>query len=155
MREWSGLDRPTTWLLWTSLLLAFLHHIDHALRVDHSGWPFRDAVTPFTYSLLAYPVILFALFGPRSLYWMRWGLLAGATAFTLYAHTAIESPATQFNMWAFNSSLHAEGLNNALNVRSSTLGFLSVAIGMTLNVIAVVSTVAMLWQGLRTRSADP
>ncbi|VXC84113.1 hypothetical protein [Sphingomonas sp. AX6] len=57
-------------------MLGILHHIDHVLRVDHSGWPFRDVVTPFTFSLLAYPILLFALLGPRRWFWARWALLA-------------------------------------------------------------------------------
>jgi hypothetical protein len=32
--------------------LATLHHVDHVLRVDHSGWPFLRQVTPFTFSLV-------------------------------------------------------------------------------------------------------
>ncbi|MGA7622005.1 MAG: hypothetical protein WB630_02945 [Candidatus Acidiferrales bacterium] len=34
----------------TSFVLGICHHIDHVLRYDHSGWPFRPEVTPFTYS---------------------------------------------------------------------------------------------------------
>src|SRR5438045_1454539 len=37
--------------------IGLLHHTDHVLRYDHSGWPFRPEVTPFTFSLLVYPVI--------------------------------------------------------------------------------------------------
>lgn len=52
------------------LVLAVLHHADHVIRGDvvveqglpaawnHSGWPFQDAVTPFTASLLVYALIL-------------------------------------------------------------------------------------------------
>lgn len=152
----SGLDGTTTALLGAALVFALLHHVDHVLRVDHSGWPFRSAVTPFTFSLFAYPVILFALFGPRRLFWWRWLLLLLATAFTLYAHSAIESPHMQFAMWAEDRSLdpHGAGLHNLLRVRSEAFGALAVAIGMALNLIAVVATAAMLRQGLRKRPAD-
>lgn len=34
--------------------VGFLHHVDHVLRVDHSGWPFVSTVTPFTFSLIVY-----------------------------------------------------------------------------------------------------
>lgn len=149
------LDPWSLRLLWLALGLALLHHIDHALRVDHSGWPFRDVVTPFTYSLAAYPVILFALLGPVRLFWMRWALLAGATAFTIYAHSMIESPATQFHMWAHNSSAHSEGTRNALDIQSRMLGVLSVAVGMALNVTAVVATIAMARCGLARRGKLP
>ncbi len=150
--ERSGLDRLTTRLLWLLILIAFLHHADHALRVDHSGWPFREMVTPFTYSLAAYPVILFALFGPLRLFWMRWVLLAAATAFTIFAHTAIENPMTQFHMWAHNASAHDEGLRNALDVRSPLLGVLSMTIGMALNITAIVATLATARCGLQKPS---
>ena len=33
--------------------VGFLHHVDHVLRFDHSGWPFVPQVNAFTYSLLS------------------------------------------------------------------------------------------------------
>jgi hypothetical protein len=147
----SGLDGLTIIVLFVALALTVMHHADHVLRVDHSGWPFRDSVTPFTFSLLAYPVILFALFGPARLFWLRWGLLLAATGFTLFAHTAVESPQMQFVMWSENRSLddHGAGLHNIPDVRSPVLGMLAVAISMMLNLAAVAATLAMLRQGLR------
>lgn len=147
----SGLDHATIALLTASLSLAILHHADHVLRVDHSGWPFRPEVTPFTFSLLAYPMILFALFGPRRLFGLRLLLLALGTACTLYAHTAFESPAMQFAMWAENRSLdpHAAGLHNLPDVRSPTLGTVAVVVSMALNVTALVATGSMLRQYVR------
>lgn len=59
-----GLSGITRGLLVAAFALGILHHIDHILRVDHSGWPFREVVTPFTFSLFAYPILLFALLGP-------------------------------------------------------------------------------------------
>ena len=44
-------------------ILGLLHHADHVLRADHSGWPFTTVTTPFTYSLSVY-----ALCSPRSCY---------------------------------------------------------------------------------------
>ncbi|WP_152048303.1 hypothetical protein [Aureimonas psammosilenae] len=138
------LSRRTTVLLLTALGLAVLHHIDHALRVDHSGWPFRERVTPYTYSLAAYPILLFALMGPVRAFWLRWGLLAIATAFTIYAHTVIESPGTQFHMWLHNQSIHDANLHNALNIRSAGMGAVSVTVGMALNLTVVLATLSML-----------
>jgi hypothetical protein len=151
--ERSGIDRITAWLLLGSLMLALLHHTDHVLRVDHSGWPFREVVTPFTFSLLAYPMILFALFGPRRLFWARWLFLALGTGFTIYAHTGLESPQMQFAMWAENRSLdpHAAGLHNIPGAQSPALGVAAVIVSMALNVVAVVVTVSMFAQGLRLR----
>lgn len=39
-------------------VFAVLHHADHVIRGNHSGWPFVAEVTPFTFSLLIYALIL-------------------------------------------------------------------------------------------------
>lgn len=39
-------------------VFSVLHHADHVIRGNHSGWPFEEAVTPFTFSLLIYAFIL-------------------------------------------------------------------------------------------------
>lgn len=149
----AGLRRPTALLLLLALALAVLHHADHVLRVDHSGWPFRPDVTPFTFSLLAYPMILFALLGPLRTFWWRWLLLALGAALTVLAHIDLETPAMQFAMWAHGRSLDpdAAGMHNLLGVRSPVLGVAAVVIGMALNVTAVLAAVAMLRDGLRLR----
>lgn len=151
----TGLDRLTAALLVTSLVLAVLHHSDHVLRYDHSGWPFRDDVTTFTYSLLIYPLVLFALLGPARLYWLRWVLIALGTGFVLYAHTVVETPAGQFGTWAHNHSTDPgeAGAPNLLDTQAPALGVLAVALSMALNLTAVAATVAMLANGLRHRSA--
>ena len=41
---------------------GFLHHVDHVVRGNHSGWPFQEAVTPFTFSLLIYALLLPGIF---------------------------------------------------------------------------------------------
>ncbi len=41
---------------------GFLHHVDHVVRGNHSGWPFEEAVTPFTFSLLIYALLLPGLY---------------------------------------------------------------------------------------------
>jgi hypothetical protein len=55
------------WERWRRALLVLgigvtvfgvLHHIDHVVRGNHSGWPFREEVTPFTFSLLVYALLL-------------------------------------------------------------------------------------------------
>src|SRR5215469_11665673 len=103
--RFGGLSGRSAVLIGLSIGFGLLHHIDHVLRVDHSGWPFRPEVNPFTFSLLAYPILLFALFGPARLFWLRWLLLLVGAAFTLWAHTLIETPAMQYAMWAHNHSL--------------------------------------------------
>jgi hypothetical protein len=56
--------------------LAFLHHVDHVLRADNSGWPFTAEVTPFTASLLVYPIFVGDFLLLRSRPWVRTGLVA-------------------------------------------------------------------------------
>lgn len=43
-------------------VFSVLHHADHVIRGNHSGWPFEEAVTPFTFSLLIYAFILPAIY---------------------------------------------------------------------------------------------
>ena len=38
-------------------IFGVLHHVDHVVRDNHSGWPFQEAVTPFTFSLLIYALL--------------------------------------------------------------------------------------------------
>jgi hypothetical protein len=56
--------------------LAFLHHLDHVLRADNSGWPFTPDVTPFTISLLVYPIVVLDFVLLRHRPWVRVGLVA-------------------------------------------------------------------------------
>lgn len=151
----TGLDRLTAGLLILSLVLAVLHHTDHVLRYDHSGWPFRADVTPFTYSLGIYPLVLFALLGPARLYWLRWVLILLGTAFVIYAHTAVETPSAQFGTWAHNHSTDPaeSGAPNLLDVSSPGLGAAAVAISMALNLTAVAATLSMLVNGVRRRTS--
>ena len=43
-------------------VFGIMHHVDHVIRGNHSGWPFEEAVTPFTFSLLIYALLLPGLF---------------------------------------------------------------------------------------------
>ena len=57
----SGRDRLRRVLLVLGVIVTvfgMLHHVDHVVRGNHSGWPFREAVTPFTFSLLVYALLL-------------------------------------------------------------------------------------------------
>lgn len=80
-------------------LLSVGHHLDHAIRGNHLGWPLTAEVTPFTYSLGVYPLILLGLFLYRS---RRvgpgyWALLSGAGVLfvgaTHFGPAALEPPA--------------------------------------------------------------
>ena len=53
------------WLLVLGVVVtvfAVLHHTDHVIRGNHSGWPFQEAVTPFTFSLLVYSLLLAGIY---------------------------------------------------------------------------------------------
>ena len=78
-------------------VLAVVHHIDHVLRVDNNGWPFRSEVTPFTYSFLIYAII--------TVVWLARGRLRiGASAvlalFTIVTHAWLDTPAAQYLTWS-------------------------------------------------------
>jgi hypothetical protein len=69
-----------TWLLIAAAsvtIFGFFHHVDHVVRGNHSGWPFEEALTPFTFSLLIYALLLPGLY----LTW-RGRLMAGYWLFT-------------------------------------------------------------------------
>jgi hypothetical protein len=145
------LSRRTRWLIMATLAVGLFHHLDHVLRVDHSGWPFRPEVTPFTYSLAAYPILLFALLGPFRWRWARLGILAAATGFTLWAHTQVETPWMQYVMWAENRSLdpRTAGFQNAFCIQSPALGWAAVTVSLTLNALLAGATLSMLWDTLK------
>lgn len=149
----NGLGRTTAMLLLITVCLGFLHHTDHILRVDHSGWPFRPDINPFTYSLLVEPAILFALLGPGRFFWLRWVVLAVATGFTLFAHTFIETPQMQYAMWAYDQSLEPRywNIHNLCGVQSGAIGWIAVILAMLVNVFLVTATIAMLVDGLKRR----
>jgi hypothetical protein len=65
------------WMLLVVAALAFAHHVDHVLRADNSGWPFTPDVTPFTISLLVYPIFALDFLLLRSRPWVRVALVAG------------------------------------------------------------------------------
>lgn len=155
LRRDNGLSPITALLLITTIAVGLLHHVDHVLRVDHSGWPFRPDVNPFTYSLIAYPVLLYALLSSLSQFWFRWVGLAIGTCFTLYAHTLIETPQMQYAMWAYNRSLEPQlwDIRNLCGVQSGTLGLVAVVVAMTLNVLLVTCVISMLVDGLRRKKA--
>ncbi len=57
--------RARVWLLVAAgctTAFGIMHHVDHVVRGNHSGWPFEQAVTPFTFSLLIYALLLPGLY---------------------------------------------------------------------------------------------
>jgi hypothetical protein len=72
--------RLRRWLLVAAAsvtIFGFFHHVDHVVRGNHSGWPFEEEVTPFTFSLLIYALLVPGLY----LAW-RGRMMAGYWLFT-------------------------------------------------------------------------
>jgi hypothetical protein len=136
--------------------LAFLHHLDHVLRADNSGWPFTPDVTPFTISLLVYPIVVLDFVLLRHRPWVRVGLVAVLFVALQVTHALVEPPADQYGTWANGTSAvpHALGQPNLLYTASPVLGALSVAISSLLSV-AVLAALVLLAREARTNQLQP
>jgi len=65
-------------------VLGVLHHVDHVVRGNHSGWPFQEEVTPFTFSLLVYALLLPGIYmNLRGRVAAGWWLFTAALALAL------------------------------------------------------------------------
>jgi hypothetical protein len=86
-------------LVLLTTLFSVGHHVDHAIRGNHVGWPLIPEITPFTYSLGFYPAIALGLY----LYLHGrtapgfWAILAGCGFFFVgllhFGPLALEPPA--------------------------------------------------------------
>jgi hypothetical protein len=144
------------WMLVGVVALAFLHHIDHVLRADNSGWPFTSDVTPFTISLLVYPIFVLDFHLLRDRPWVRVGLVAVLFVALQVTHTVVEPPADQYGTWAnrISSVPHALGQPNLLDTASPVLGALSVAVSSLLS-LAVLAALVLLAREARTNQFQP
>ena len=134
--------------------LAFLHHVDHVLRADNSGWPFTPDVTPFTISLIVYPIFALDFLTLRRRPGVRAALVGVLFVALLIVHTVVESPADQYGTWANGASSveHAEGRPNLLEVASPPLGVLSVTISLLLSVAVLVAFLRLRAEAVAQRS---
>ena len=125
-----------------SFAIGVCHHIDHVLRYDHSGWPFRPEVTPFTYSLLVYPIFLVAVLSRRYPL-LRIAATALLFAFTTFSHVYFETPFDQYRTWAEGSPVPLHGIQHTLlNTQSRTAGILAATITVFLSLFLGLA----LWQ---------
>jgi hypothetical protein len=133
------------WMLLGVVALAFLHHLDHVLRADNSGWPFTPDVTPFTISLLVYPIFVLDFLLLRDRPWIRVGLVAFLFVALQVTHAIVEPPADQYGTWANGTSAvpHALGQPNLPNIASPVLGALSVAVSSLLSVTVLAALVLL------------
>lgn len=125
--------------------LGLLHHADHVGRADHSSWPFRPEVGPFTVTLLIYPVLVL-VFLARRRPWVRVAGLGVVSLFTLLAHTMIEPPQQIYGTWANNLSTDAllysvdrEHMHNLFGIESPSLGVLATVLTAVLTVLLLVA----------------
>jgi CubicO group peptidase (beta-lactamase class C family) len=127
------------------VVLVLLHHIDHVLREDLSGWPFTQDATLFTASLLIYPILLGEFLLLRRSPWVMFALTAALLGFVQVTHMFFETPADQFTTWAEGMSPVPDTLGqpNLLGVSSPTLGVVSVAVSMLLSAALAVKLVVL------------
>jgi hypothetical protein len=116
-------------------VVGILHHADHVLRYDHSGWPLRSDVTPFRYSLLVY-VLIAAIFLLREHRRTRAALAFVLFVFPTAAHVILETPLNQYDTWVHKPDV------NLLHASSAALGATAVAITLLLSALALATFVA-------------
>jgi hypothetical protein len=126
--------------------LALLHHVDHVLRADNSGWPFTPELTPFTASLVVYPIFAADFLFLRRRPAVRAGLVAVLFVALLVVHSVLETPADQYGTWAdgVSSVPHALGRPNLLGISSPALGAASVIVSALLSVAVLIAAVLLL-----------
>jgi hypothetical protein len=136
---------PGEWMLLAVVGLAFLHHVDHVLRADNSGWPFTPDITPFTISLLVYPIFALDFLLLRRRPWIRVGLVAVLFVALQVTHAVFEPPSHQYGTWADGTSAipRAFGQPNLLDTASPVLGVLSVAVSSLLSLAVLMALVLL------------
>jgi hypothetical protein len=143
-------------MLLVVLVLAALHQLDHVLRADNSGWPFTPDVTPFTVSLVIYPLMALDFGWLRERPWVRVALVGTLFVALQVVHVVYEPPGAQYGTWATGVSdlPHAFGRPNLLKVAVPALGAVSVAISTLLSA-AVLAALALLVQEARRPAGAP
>lgn len=136
-------------LLLLAASVALLHHVDHVLRVDHSGWPFTPEVSPFTFSLIIYPVFL-SVFFLKSRPWYKASATALLFLFSVFAHAFLETPMDQYRTWAYGSDFPGhEGQHNLLGRDSKLLGVCAVVVTALLSLTLLAALLAFLREARR------
>jgi hypothetical protein len=144
--DYLRLSTAEKWALVTTAL-GLLHHVDHVLRVNHSGWPFTADVNAFTYSLAVYPLIAVLLWA-RGKERFRVVLAFLLFLFPTLSHVLIETPVTQYRTWALRPDV------NMLGVSSPVLGVAAVVITVSLSAAALVTFVAFLREARQSPSTE-
>lgn len=134
MARWRRLSLGEALLL-VAIVVGVAHHVDHVLRFDDSGWPFKAEVTTFTFSLLVYPVVALALAARRGSL-TRVALATVAFLAPTLAHVVVETPAHQHDTWANHPEI------NLLGISSPFLGDVANAITVLLSTVALAAAMA-------------
>jgi hypothetical protein len=148
VREFQSPDATLRrWLLTAAAVTIFgiFHHLDHIVRGNHSGWPFQEEVSPFTFSLLIYALLL-----PGLYLTLRSRLIAGYWLFTAVVLFAVVTLAH------FVGADREQPIRDIYAVYASPVwGFLALvdlaAINLGLAVLAGVSILALRRGGRRRR----
>lgn len=147
-------------LVLAAIPLGLLHHADHVGRADHSSWPFRPDVGPFTFTLLIYPVLVLVLLARRR-HWVRVAGLGLVSLFTLLAHSLIEPPQQIYGTWANNLSTRAplytvdrEYMHNLFDVETPLLGRLAALLATVLTALLLVAWAVAIRDARRRDDTD-
>jgi hypothetical protein len=145
-------------LILVAIPLGLLHHADHVGRADHSSWPFRPEIGPFTFTLLIYPVLVLVYFARRG-HWLRVAGLGVVSLFILLAHTLVEPPQQIYGTWANNLSTDAplyrvdpEHMHNLFNIESPLLGVLAAVLAIVLTGLLLLAWGIATRDNLRARA---
>lgn len=138
--------------------LGILHHVDHVLRADHAGWPFRPEVRIFTVTLVIYPLLALA-YAMRSRPWVRTGIISTVAFFTVFAHTLIELPGQIYGTWAHNLSMDAllytvdpEHQHNLLDGEFPVVGGVATGVSTVLTGLLVVAAIVAVRDARRDKT---
>jgi hypothetical protein len=144
------ITKSEKWLFFT-IILSLLHHIDHILRIDHSGWPLLPRVSPFTYSILVYPIFLIIALSRKK----PWYRVIGTFVLFLFAtiaHIFFEPMKDKFHTWAYGSNLKYHiGEQNMLGYNSKLLGVCSIALAILLSLSLLVTVVLFIKDARQTQ----
>jgi len=153
---WARLD-PVQKLIIVIIPLGLLHHADHVGRADHSSWPFRSELGPFTFTLLIYPVLIAAFLASRNSRLRAAGLTVAAVG-VLVAHTLIEPPGQIYGTWANNLSTAAplysvdpQYMNNRFDRNLPLLGYLATILSIVLTGLLIVAAALALRRAKASR----
>jgi hypothetical protein len=145
----SAVSTRTRVLVQLSIAVGALHHVDHILRADRSGWPATGEVTAFTASLIVYP-LLFVARARRTTPTMALACVTLVFLLAQGSHTFIEHPADQYGVWARGYSVlpWALGQPNLLHLRSHGMGVAAVVLSVTLSLVLALAMLSA-WQDRR------